>query len=151
MAWLFPDEASVETDRLLEVLQNEEGGALVPGLWRLEPGNVLTQAERRKRITAVQLTTALELVRELPITTDGETDNRAFSEIVNLARTASLTTYDASYLELAMRRAIPLATRDSALARADLALTLGKDGESSRRIQPACSSCRTRAVSSSFV
>ena len=117
MAWLFQDEASPNTDQLLKELRNDSN-ALVPNLWRLELGNTLTQAERRGRITAAQLTTTLELVRNLPITTDAETDNRAFREILNLARTTSLTTYDASYLELAMRHGVPLATLDKALIRA---------------------------------
>ncbi len=118
LAWLFQDEAGPDTDQLLRELRDDDSNAIVPDLWRLELGNTLTQAERRGRVTAAQLTTALELVRGLPITTDAETDNRAFREILNLARTTSLTTYDASYLELAMRRGVPLATLDKALIRA---------------------------------
>ncbi len=118
LAWLFQDEAGPDTDQLLKELRDDDRNAIVPNLWRLELGNTLTQAERRGRITAAQLATALELVRGLPITTDAETDNRAFREILNLARTTSLTTYDASYLELAMRHGVPLATLDKALIRA---------------------------------
>lgn len=117
LAWLFQDEASSKTDQLLKELRDGRN-AIVPNLWRLELGNALTQAERHSRITAAQLTTALELVRNLPITTDVETDGRAFREILNLARTSPLTTYDASYLELAMRHGVPLATLDKALIRA---------------------------------
>ncbi len=90
----------------------------MPGLWHLEIGNVLLQAERRGRITTSQISTRLELIASLPITTDAETDNRAFREILTLARTQSLTTYDAAYLELAIRMGIPLATQDKALVRA---------------------------------
>ena len=118
LAWLFQDEASPNTDQLLKELRDDDSNAIVPNLWRLELGNTLTQAERRGRITATQLTTVLELVRHLPITTDAETDSRAFREVLNLARATSLTTYDASYLELAMRHGLPLATLDKALIRA---------------------------------
>ena len=118
LAWLFQDEAGPNTDQLLKELRDDNSNAIVPSLWCLELGNVLTQAERRGRITAAQLTTALELVRSLPITTDAETDSRAFREILSLARTTSLTTYDASYLELAMRHGVPLATLDKDLIRA---------------------------------
>jgi predicted nucleic acid-binding protein len=118
MAWVFQDEAGPNTDQLLNELRDDDSNAIVPQLWRLEVGNTLTQAERRGRITAAQRTTTLELVRSLPITTDAETDGRAFREILNLARTTSLTTYDASYLELTMRRGIPLATLDTVLIRA---------------------------------
>ena len=118
LAWLFQDEAGPNTDQLLKELRDDDRNAIVPNLWRLELGNVLVQAERHGRVTAAQLTTALELVRNLPVTTDAETDGRAFREILNLARATSLTTYDASYLELAMRHGLPLATLDKALIRA---------------------------------
>ena len=116
VAWLFDDEASPETDALLGRLRDD--GALVPGHWRLELGNVLTQAERRNRIAGAQIAAYLDLLDRLPIVTDAETERRALREILTLARTESLTTYDAAYLELAMRRNVQLATRDRALIRA---------------------------------
>jgi predicted nucleic acid-binding protein len=116
VAWLFDDEAAPETDALLE--QMKDSGALVPTLWRLELGNVLARAERRKRITATQIAAAIDLMDRLPIVTDTETDDRAFREILTLARTVGLTTYDAAYLELATRRGVQLATRDKTLIRA---------------------------------
>lgn len=116
VAWLFDDEASPETDALLDRLRDD--GALVPGVWRLELGNVLAQAERRNRIAAVQIAAFLDLLNRLPIVTDAETENRALREILTLARTENLTTYNAAYLELAMRRSTQLATRDRALIRA---------------------------------
>ena len=116
VAWLFEDEATPETDALLDRLK--EDSALVPGLWHLELGNVLAQAERRKRISAARMAAHLERLGRLPIVTDTETGRRAFRETLTLARTHGLTTYDAAYLELAMRRGVELATRDKALMRA---------------------------------
>lgn len=116
IAWLFEDEATAQTDDLLDKLT--DGCAFVPNLWQLELGNVLVQAERRELITAAQISACLELVTRLPIVTDTETDSRAFREILILARTETLTTYDAAYLELAIRRGVPLATQDSKLVRA---------------------------------
>ena len=116
VAWLFDDETSPETDALLDRLKAD--GALVPGLWRLELGNALAQAERRNRIAAAQIAAYLDLLDRLPIVTDAETESRALREILTLARTESLTTYNAAYLELAMRRNVELATRDRALIRA---------------------------------
>ena len=116
VAWLFEDEATPETDALLDRLK--EDSALVPGLWHLELGNVLAQAERRKRISAARMAAHLERLGRLPIVTDTETERRAFRETLTLARTHGLTTYDAAYLELAMRRGVELATRDKALMRA---------------------------------
>lgn len=116
VAWLFDDETSPETDALLDRLKAD--GALVPGLWRLELGNALTQAERRNRIAAAQIAAYLDLLDRLPIVTDAETESRALREILTLARTENLTPYDAAYLELAMRRNVELATRDRALIQA---------------------------------
>ena len=115
-AWLFEDEARPETDDLLEQLR--DGGALVPNLWHLEVGNVLVQAEKRGRINVAQISARLDLLASLPIVTDAETSPRAFREILSLARSEALTTYDAAYLELALRRGVPLATQDKALVRA---------------------------------
>lgn len=115
-AWLFEDEAAPATDALLRRLKRD--GAFVPGLWRLELGNVLTQAERSKRTDGTRIARWIERFEKLPIAIDPETGSRAFREILTLARQERLTTYDAAYLELAMRKAIPLATLDRALSRA---------------------------------
>ena len=116
VAWLFDDEASPATNALLDRLRDD--GALVPSIWRLELGNVLTQAERWNRIAAAQIAAYLDLLDRLPITTDAETESRALREILTLAGTENLTTYDAAYLELTMRRNTQLATLDKALVRA---------------------------------
>lgn len=116
MTWCFEDEATPATDALLEWVRDE--GAIVPMLWHLEIGNVLLQAERRGRVTSADLSARLELIATLPITTDDETSSRALREVLALARTETLTTYDAAYLELAMRRGLPLATKDRPLQRA---------------------------------
>lgn len=112
-AWLFDDEADPETDALLERVAEE--GAMVPNLWHLEVANVLRQAERWGRITAAQVNAGLEALSDLPIHTDTETAARAFHDVIALARRHDLTTYDAAYLELALRSGVPLATRDRAL------------------------------------
>ena len=108
LSWCFEDEASPETDALFERVRDL--GAVVPGLWHLEVANVLLQAEKRGRITAGDVTMRLDLTAALPITTDSETTARAWREILALARAQELTTYDASYLELAIRRGLPLQT-----------------------------------------
>ena len=113
LSWCFEDEASPESDALFERVRDQ--GAFVPGLWHLEVANVLLQAEKRGRIAAGDVAMRLELIAELPITTDNETTARAWREILALARAEGLTTYDASYLELAIRRGLPLQTKDEAL------------------------------------
>ena len=113
LSWCFEDEASPESDLLFERVRDR--GAVVPGLWHLEIANVLLQTERRGRIATGDVATRLELIAQLPITTDNETTARAWREILALARAETLTTYDATYLELAIRRGLPLLTKDEAL------------------------------------
>ena len=96
----------------------------MPNLWHLEVGNVSIQAEKRGRITTTQIAARLELLGSLPIITDTETAPRAFREIITLARSQKLTTYDAAYLELAIRQGVPLATQDKALIRAAKAVQI---------------------------
>jgi predicted nucleic acid-binding protein len=116
VAWCIEDEAAPDTDALLERVRDE--GAVVPSLWHLELGNVLLQAERRKRLKPGEVASRLELLQVLPIATDDETPARAWREVLALARSEHLTTYDAAYLELAMRRGLPLATKDVELGAA---------------------------------
>ena len=89
----------------------------MPNLWYLEIGNMLAMSERRGRINSSQSASCLELLGRLPIEVDAETGRRALRETLSLVRTEKLATYDAAYLELAMRRNTPLATRDKALRR----------------------------------
>ena len=116
MAWCIEDEANPSTDRLLDSLRS--GEALVPALWPLEISNVLLAAERRRRLTRAQAFQCLEMLRSLPIVVDESASFRAMGEILSLARDQDLSTYDAAYLELSIREALPLATRDKALAAA---------------------------------
>ena len=113
LAWCFEDEASPATDAVLDQVKDE--GAIVPSLWHLELGNVLLSAERRGRTIQGGVVARLALMAQLPITIDAETAGRAWREILALARAERLTAYDAAYLELAVRRGLPLATKDEAL------------------------------------
>lgn len=116
LTWCFKDEASAETEILFEQVRDE--GAIVPGLWHLEVSNVLLQAEKRGRIKPADVKARLDLIAALPISVDLETAARAWREILTLARAESLTSYDATYLELALRAGLPLLTKDKELARA---------------------------------
>lgn len=111
LAWCFYDEATPTTAALLDRLEDEI--AVVPAIWPLELGNILAGAERRGRLTPTRASEFLTLIGGL----DNETATRALRETLTLARTESLTTYDASYLELAIRLGLPLATKDNQLSR----------------------------------
>ncbi len=113
VSWCFSDEATPLTKSLLKKV--EEDTAYVPNLWPLELGNVLVMAEKRKRINYAQIIEFISLLNDLNIEIDNQTCNKAFHEILSLAYSENLTTYDAAYLELAMRLGLPLATKDKQL------------------------------------
>ena len=116
-AWCFDDEATDETDTLLDELRSDQ--AVVPSVWQLEVTNVLLVAERRRRITEAQAARFLELLLHLPILLDpSPTDVTA---ILAAGRRHSLSAYDAAYLVLAERLAAPLATLDGRLVTASRA------------------------------
>jgi predicted nucleic acid-binding protein len=111
MTWFFEDEATSATDELLDGL-NQDGRAVVAAHWALEVSNTLLMAERRKRTTIAESSEFLAILDALPIETDPHTADRASTTTLALARTHGLTLYDGAYLELAMRRSLPLATLD---------------------------------------
>jgi len=120
VAWFFEDESDAYSQSIEDSLAS--ASALVPTLWPLEVANALLMGERRKRATEAKVTTFLGLLKSLPIIYDDETANRAWHESIHLARTHQLSVYDAAYLELALRRSLPLATLDAKLkAAADAA------------------------------
>ena len=123
VAWCFEDEADPAADALLDSLKAR--GAVVPALWPLEVANVLVQAERRGRITMTTVDGRLAAFAALSITVDTTSWRSTGAAALALARLHGLTTYDAAYLELAMRRGLPLATRDKALRRAATAVGVG--------------------------
>ena len=120
MAWYFADESNAYADAVLTDL--ESGRAVVPSLWPLEVANTVLVGERRKRSTEAQATAWLGILETLSIEVDGETASHAWSGTLALARSQNLSAYDASYLELAMRRGLPLATLDGKLKSAALAV-----------------------------
>lgn len=124
LAWCFADDATPATDALLDRLADEE--AVAPALWRIEVANALAMAERRGRLSVAGLTRSVGLLQRLAVAIDLEGSERAFRELLDLARTERLTVYDAAYLELALRLGLPLASKDARLrtAAAGLGLTV---------------------------
>lgn len=112
-AWCIEDETSERAEIILHRLKGEE--ALVPPLWIYEMANALLAAERRGRITPADTSRAIELVLSLPIRVE-PADFRALNASRLLAREYNLSAYDASYLELAQREGLRLATMDRELS-----------------------------------
>ena len=116
LAWVYDDEQTAATQALLDrVVQY---GAVAPSLWRFEIANVLAMAVRRKRIAPDLREEALRDIAQLDIAIDPGCDGQAWTTTIRLADLYALTAYDAAYLELAQRLRLPLATLDSALAKA---------------------------------
>lgn len=112
-AWCLQDEHSDAAGDLLAALTNRE--AFVPELWLSEMANVLAVAERRDRIDRDDATAAVQLLGRLPVQVVA-IGAQALPAILEVARSAGLSAYDATYLELARRLGLPLATFDARLA-----------------------------------
>lgn len=113
MAWCFPDEETPETRALFARMRTS--AAVVPIIWPLEVANVLLIGERRQRLTQAHVAQFIQLLHTLAITVDAGAAMDALSSVVALGQSHSLSAYDASYLELAIRQRLPLATRDARL------------------------------------
>ena len=121
MCWLLLDGKPAERGYALKVLaamQQAETRALVPVTWGLEVSNVISRAEAKGLLREVQSEAFLEMLDAMDIGADSATFSRAFSETLQIARRYRLSSYDASYLELAMREGLPLATLDEDLQKA---------------------------------
>ena len=124
LAWCFEDERSPQSDALLDRAAVQP--SCVPQHWALEVANVLVLASRRGRIPAAKRAQFLSLLQNLPIHVDPAPQSHALSATIALADEHGLTSYDAAYLELAIRLGVPFATLDHDLIAASkkLALTL---------------------------
>ena len=113
LAWCFPDEASDYADAVLVALEGKS--VLVPGVWGLELANAVLTGERAKRIGAAEIRRFLMLLGSLPLEQDAQDVAGQFGNVVPVARKHRLSSYDAAYLELAMRYGVPLSTLDGKL------------------------------------
>ena len=120
LSWCFPDEKTSYGESVLTLLEADTE-AVVPSLWLLEIINTLVVAERRKRITHEQAQEFLKDIEDLEVAVEPIDSSLAFNDVYTLARQHFLTAYDAAYLELAIRKSLPLASLDEDLKKAALA------------------------------
>ena len=113
IAWLFDDERTAAAHEIMMRVVAE--GALVPSLWRLEVANMLRNAVRRGRCDEDFASASLSHLNRFKIRIDDESDQHAWGTTHTLSRDEGLTTYDAAYLELALRSGLPLASCDGDL------------------------------------
>jgi predicted nucleic acid-binding protein len=119
LSWIFEDEASPYAEEIIEALKVRS--AVVPLVWSLEVDNAILAAIRRRRIQEADAFRYLTVLDTLTLEIDLEVARDALGQrILGLGLTHSLSAYDASYLELAMRRGLPLATQDERLIRATM-------------------------------
>jgi predicted nucleic acid-binding protein len=116
LASVYTDEATPAIVALFDKITEES--AWVPTLWRFEIVNGLSSGVRRGRLKIARRDSALADLDSLPIFEDAETGVHLWSDTLALSDKYKLTIYDASYLELALRFALPLATLDQQLRHA---------------------------------
>ena len=110
LSWCLDDEEHAVADHAMRL--TVERGAVVPQLWWYEVRNALTVNERRGRLTAQQARATLADLGAMRFVLDFDHDG---SVVMELARHHGLSVYDAAYLEVALRRSVPLATLDARL------------------------------------
>lgn len=110
MSWCFKDETNQYADAVLDQLS--EATAIVPSIWPLEVVNVLLVAERSKRLQQADSVRFITLLLQLPIEVEHEWPEKMMKDLLALGRAKKLSSYDASYLDLAMRKDCPIATLD---------------------------------------
>lgn len=116
MSWCFEDKTNPYAEAVLDRLTDAR--ALVPSIWPLEVVNVLLAAERRKRLGQADSVRFITLLSQLPIEVEGQWSDRMMRDLLSLGRTNGLSSYDASYLDLAIRKGYPIATLDRKLREA---------------------------------
>ncbi len=117
MRWCFESAAHPYADGVLGRLAGGET-AIVPFLWFYEASSVLAREQNRGTLAAPKADRFITELKSLRITADAQSADRVFTDVHRLALAYRLTSYDAAYLELALRRSLPLATLDADLIRA---------------------------------
>jgi len=119
MRWLLESNKVADQAYAEKVLESfTEREALVPDLWHLEASNVLLGAEKHSGLSVGEIEGFISQLENLPIHVDPLTSHQAFSRTLALGRAYKLSSYDAAYLELAIRNGTPLATLDKYLVKA---------------------------------
>ena len=118
MRWLLKDgsaERLAYADQVLGLLMQDSAQAIVPGVWPLEVANVIVKAQAKGLASEARAAVFIGLLGDMGISVDTRTAERAMGDTLQLARRYQLSSYDASYLELALREGLPLATLDADL------------------------------------
>jgi predicted nucleic acid-binding protein len=121
MRWLFGDGSEDDQTYARQVLDSIVSAmALVPNLWGLEVANVIVRAESKQLLTETRSAEFIGLLQKMNIQVDSKNHFQTLTDTLHLARRYALSSYDAAYLELALREGLPLATLDQKLRNAVL-------------------------------
>jgi predicted nucleic acid-binding protein len=120
LSWLLEDPGAGQeyAGAVFDTLASEGAEARVPTTWGLEIANVIAKCELRGSLLNERSQAFLAAIAAAPIVCDPETYSKTLTDTLDLARRCRLSAYDASYLELALRAQLPLATLDVDLQRA---------------------------------
>lgn len=121
VAWYFENQATKYSDGVLKLICRDT--AHVPALWPLEFSNVLRKAVSLKRITEARAREIIAQNRRWTILVDSTVPDP--DNILSLSLAYGLTSYDAAYLDLAIRLRLPVAAKDGALRDAAKAAGVG--------------------------
>ncbi|MBE0510257.1 MAG: type II toxin-antitoxin system VapC family toxin [Chromatiales bacterium] len=121
MRWLFGDGSDADNayaQAVLQAMTDPHTTALVPSVWPLEMANLLTKAESKGLLSEARSSAFVGVIQRMAIRVVPGTASHALGDTLQLARRFKLSSYDAAYLELALREGVPLATLDKELKRA---------------------------------
>lgn len=127
LQWCFEDEGGLLPALALDRLDQEQG--IVPSLFFVELSNALVLAQRRGRLTEGDSLDFVATIESLNLAVDRQGAYRALYEVRAVATSEGLTSYDATYLELAKRTGATLATGDRQLREACRRLGVALLGE----------------------
>ena len=120
LSWLLEDAGPGQqyAAAVFDTLTRPDAMAHVPVTWGFEIANVIAKCESRGDLLEGRSQAFLTSLDAAPILPDPATYAKTLHETLDLARRYRLSSYDASYLELALRTMLPLATLDADLRRA---------------------------------
>ncbi|HET9784818.1 MAG TPA: type II toxin-antitoxin system VapC family toxin [Terriglobales bacterium] len=118
MRWMPASAVPPLAERVRNLLMVEGWGAIVPPLWHWELANAVVIGVRRQGIPLPLAEAWREAGRWSLLVETEPWSEVALEDTVHLADRYRLTAYDAAYLELALRRRLPLATLDRRLQEA---------------------------------
>lgn len=115
--WYIGAQATDYTQSIATRLETDR--AVVPALWQLEFTNVLKTACTRGKLSLGAARDIVAVIDALPIDIDAGTTPGP-RQLLEIAMRYDLSSYAATYLELALRSHLPIASQDTKLRAAAL-------------------------------